>query len=418
MTIFGLFILILFLAEVVVLTLVERKLWHTWLTPLTILSIPYTVVMLISIGIAIWRPSMDFYAPSLLIWGEALAVFGVVSWLFAFLVRRISVNTQRKESLAPIRIVHRGENNAWLVFGITTALCLIYAVHAILCFVTNDYPFGSDEFGSAMTAGHFWGHLFVVLLAAEIICFYYLSLKRWYMIIPILFCILFEVIYQVKSWMLTPILAVILMKIHTGAWRINLKAILLVGVVGVVFFFGSYTLSSLLAHDRFADMALLTDIWHHFLYYLSSGVLGFSEDLRRGIYEMQDPCYPILPFINLWQAILGGEIMSPVNMIELNTGFGGAYSNVRTFVGTLYVFSRGWTLLYMFAWGVVFYTLHTLTVVRRSLTWLLPYSWMCSIILFAWFDYILELSNPYEVAFILWISGLILTRLRVGNVSV
>ena len=58
----------------------------------------------------------------------------------------------------------------------------------------------------------------------------------------------------------------------------------------------------------------------------------------------------IAPFVNLFNQILGDkEILSPVNPLFFHTGI--SYTNVRTFFGTIYIYSgeSGFVLYVLFA---------------------------------------------------------------------
>nr|MCR5821190.1 hypothetical protein [Bacteroidaceae bacterium] len=83
MTPYDFFIIISLLSEVVLLTVLELKLWGTIYTPLNILMLPSTLVLLVCLAMVPAWGLYPFFYPSLFIWEAGLILFFLPSLFFS-----------------------------------------------------------------------------------------------------------------------------------------------------------------------------------------------------------------------------------------------------------------------------------------------------------------------------------------------
>jgi hypothetical protein len=124
----------------------------------------------------------------------------------------------------------------------------------------------------------------------------------------------------------------------------------------------------------------------HFFHYLVSGVLGLSVDIQLGVLEQANPLSIFAPFVNLFAAITGADLVSPINPVYLDSGWAG--TNVRTYFGTLYVHlgtfgSIAYVLMHSFLlYGIL------LWLKFKSNIWALSfYGLMCALLFMGWFEF-------------------------------
>jgi hypothetical protein len=82
--------LFFFFFVVLILAVIEKIQWGKWLTPLNVLSLPYTISVLVSIIYQKTTPNIpEFYYPSLMVWTLGLLLFEIPSAIHAKSVRKI-----------------------------------------------------------------------------------------------------------------------------------------------------------------------------------------------------------------------------------------------------------------------------------------------------------------------------------------
>lgn len=381
-------ILVVFIVEVIFLAVLEKRMWNTIYTPLNILMIPAAFVMIISIIMVSVLRLYPFYYPSILIWCVGLLFFFLPSVICNFFANKTVSITSMPMPRLP---------REWIVFSVSMLLLAVYFYHLRSSMNSTAVLVGSDEFAEETSSSGLWAHMLMLLLSIEILCFCYISKKRWYFIFPILLAVVACVIYQVKGWILIPLLAGVIINIYTGRLKITLKLILIVFFGGVGFFFLSYYLSLVVSANKDFTDEVMFFILKNFFHYFSSGFLGLSMDCDRGILEQESVEYLFTPFMNIYNYVAGEEMSSSLNKYFLHTTWKGLGTNIRSFMGTIYVYGGIFyaPLVVMF-YSFVAYGIRLMLLRKQTYFWLLTDAWMSAFLFMGWFDYYFALLKPFE----------------------
>lgn len=382
-------ILLAFLCEVVFLGVLEKKMWGTIYTPLNIVMLPTALIVCISVWIVNAFDLYPFYAPSLFVWMEGLLFFAIPSILFRkFTDGNVRVSEIDIPELPAPKIL----------FAAGMVVCLLFLFHIRSAISSTTSVIGSDQFADEVSTHGFWGHLFSLVLFSNIVSSLYMSKKRWYFAILLILGLVVCVINQVKSWVLIPLFAGVLLNIFTNRLHLSWRLIFFVVLGGSCFFFLSYYLSLVVSVDKELTDNVLVFISHNFLHYVTSGVLGFSMDMELGIVETPDVGYLFVTFVNIYNAIVGNPMQSAVNPAFLGTTWPTLGTNVRTLMGTAYVFSSPWLFpIIILLVSSAAYLIRVKLIRTKSLSWLLVDAWMCAILAMAWFDWDFFHLRVYEV---------------------
>ncbi|MBO7581509.1 MAG: hypothetical protein J6T38_08350 [Bacteroidaceae bacterium] len=404
-------IVIAFIVEVVFLAIVEKRMWNTIYTPLNILMLPAAAIMLLVILCVPIFKLYPFYYPSLLIWEVGLLLFFIPSCICNFFVDKKTSVTAIPMPVLP---------NKWLIFSVTVFLLLVYAGHLYSSLNATIAAFGSDEFAEEASSSGPWAHVLVLLFTIEILCFCYISRKNWYFIVLILLIVVASVLNMVKGWVIIPLLAGVLLNIYVGRLRVTLRLILIVVLGGAGFFFLSYYLSLVFSTNKDFTDEVLFFIVKNFFHYLSSGFLGLSMDCDRGILENQSVEYLFTPFANVYHYFTDGKLLSSLNKFYLFTTWSGFANNVRSFMGTVYVYGGAvYGALVVLLYSSVAYLIRVMLLRKQTFFWLLTDAWMSSFLFMGWFDYYFALLKPFEavVFFFLIYKGIQFFTLRKDSVQ-
>ncbi len=394
------FLLLSLAVESALLFLLEKKMWKTVYTPLNFLMIPYLAVLGFTLVVAGHGGMADFYYPSLVPWIIGLPLFAVPGWLF-FLAER------RKKPAAFVPDDGRipdGNPVKGYRFKIIVALSIVVflGVRLAVLLAQDRGVVGNEAFGD-LFAGHGWaGH---ALMAGTAVMMWLLfedkRLLTWIVAILILF---FLFVYQVKSWIILPLLTVFSASLLSGRIKPAFRHLFWICATGILVFFASFLLIYLSGDDTLPQATTLggqmKSIGGLFVHYVTSGTLGLSLDMRQGILEEPDLQHVLTPLYNFWYLVTGQPIVSGRNTEFLYTGITG--TNVRSFFGTLFIFTKPWgfaicTLLY----GTACHFFFRLFRQRKTSCALLLYAWVCMVSAMGWFDFLPYLSNVFEIPF--WI---------------
>lgn len=396
-------ILIFFLFEVFILVKLEKVLWGTYYTPLNFLMLPYTAVLLINISLPPSLGFVSFYYPSILVWAVGLIIFFLPSLLFGVVYLRTKTSN-------PIVIQAPAQLKTLYFFGVLFLLASLYYLFT-KSQVSEDL-IGSDEFASATLVGGFWGHVREALLSILILSIFLFQKRQiiWYLLI--IGILLISIVYQVKSWILIPIVAGLVMRLLTGKSKFRIKTVLYVVIGGVAMFFLSYYLILVFAvEDGEFNTDMLEMIYKHFIFYLTSGTSSLGVDLQQGILENPNPKSIFAPFLNILSLVDGRELVSPINPVFLYIGWTAA--NVRTFFGTLYInLGLIGSIFYVFSLSSLLYTVLLWLKTKPNLWILSFYGLMNAFLFMGWFEFYFFHLSIIEIPFFLLIfSALMYIRI-------
>ena len=366
-------ILCIFLAEVVLLARMEKWLWGTLFTPLNALSLPFTGILLFTLCLPSSMGFVPFYYPSLLIWMGGLLLMAIPSWLLGYGYRKRY--GEPDYACAPI------EHEKF--FMIMVLLLIVpFAFRLRTMMATSLDLFGSDEFGENFAVYGFFGHLLIFLSACSVLLFS--VIRKGLRLFPIVLIALIAAlafVNQVKSWVMIPLFAGFWLSLMSQRIGLSWKLVVPLVVGGITLFVGSYLVIFILGAGATYDAHMGEYIGEHVVHYITSGVLGLSEDLRRGILETADPDRLFAPFINLVHAITGEAYITPINphYLQINTETT-LDDNVRTYFGTIFVnCSLGLFSLIVLFWGFVVYFIRILTLRTKSVFVAAIDAWFCAL---------------------------------------
>lgn len=390
----NIFLLLVLLAEAVLLFRLEKKMWHTGYTPLNFLMIPYVAVLAITLLFAGHFGLDDFYYPSLLPWIAGLPLFALPGWLF-FLAER------RCPAVETPQLNHSQKSYRFQIY-LAIAILIALSVRLVFLLVQGKGLIGSEAFG-LLFASHGWaGHLLLLGVALMILLLF--EKRTWLTWLVVAGMLFFLFVYQVKSWIILPLLSVFFALLISRRIKFSFRCAAWIGLGAVAVFFASYLLIYVSGNTLFPQFTTvgeqLKSISGLFLHYLTSGTLGLSADMQQGILEEPDWQYIFTPFYNLWFTLTGQPVVSGVNNEFLHTGIN--LTNVRGFFGTLFVFTRpaGFALcclLFGTASQLVFWLFRHYKTVCTTLL----FAWVCTVLFMGWFEYLFCLETIFEIPF--WI---------------
>lgn len=400
----NIFLLLILMAEAVLLFRLEKKMWHTGYTPLNFLMLPYVAVLGITLLLS-GRLGLDkFYYPSLIPWIIGLPLFAMPGWLFFLAERRFAAQKVQVKLTETARKSYRFE------IGLAIAIILALSIRLIVFLAQGRGMIGNEDFGH-LFAGRGWaGHL-LLIGAALLILLLFENRRCWLSWLVSAFILFFLFVYQVKSWIILPLLTVFFALLMTQRIKFRLRYLLWISGGAVAVFFVSYLLIYISGNRLFPEAtsigAQLQSIAGLFVHYITSGTLGLSADMQQGILETSDPQYIFTPFYNFWYTITGQPIVWGINENFLHTGIN--FTNVRTFFGTLFVFTGpvGFVACcLLFGTGSQFF--FWLFRRHKNTCTTLLFAWICTVLFMGWFDFLPYLSNVFEIPF--WIAIIILTQ--------
>lgn len=399
-TVANIIILLLFLLEVIILFKVERVLWKTYYTPLNFLMIPYTIVMLINVFLPASLDFIPFYFPSILVWAVGLLVFFIPSLLLSFV-------SQINQIAPEISVDDPKQFKAFYIIGFF--LLIISLFHIYTKTGISEELIGSDEFADETLARGVWAHIREFLLAISIISVFYVNKKRLLLYVLIVGVILISVIYQVKGWIVIPVLTGLFMRLITQKTQLKLKHLFYIVLGGfAIFFLSYYLLLVFTVDDKELSDDVLSFIYNHFIFYLISGTSGLSGDMQYGILEQAHPEYIFAPFMNLFYMLDSTKpLVVPINSVFIDSGWLG--TNVRTFFGTIYINLGTWgSILYIFFFSSFMYLMLLWVKTKANLFNLSIFVFYCTLLFLGWFDFYFASLAVLEIPFFfLILSGIL-----------
>ena len=394
-------IVLILLMEVSCLTYLEYRAWRTIYTPLCALMLPYVGVLLITIAIPADFGFVRFNYESIYVWIFGLPLFAIPSYGFATLMRHYNLPVY-----STIEDEENGFSKALLVLGAIVAGALLLKLYSTLSH--GFYLFGTEDFAEEFSGHGVWAHLRGMIIPILILALYYVKKTDFLLWGLIILMLVIQFSYMVKGAIIITVVSALMMKLYTGKIHLSLTLALSVVAGAVLVFYLIYMVIPLLGNDGEANMSLVEFIARHFVHYFTSGTLGWSYDLDQGVPDRNDFSYVVAPFVNIWNAINGYETISPVNPIYWNTGI--TYTNVRTFFGTLYIYTTplSFATYTLVASSFIYFWKMLATMTRNIYIYTILF-YYTGLMAMGWFEfYMFHLSAievPLIALFYAWIAG-------------
>jgi oligosaccharide repeat unit polymerase len=376
--------LFLLMAETIGIVVAERNIHKTLLTPTTVLLIPYVCVVLLVVFAGKPLGLLPLHGNSLYIW-----IIGIIPfWLAGLLIRLI---TQLKPPPEPIAAFPKENNKLQYFFYIL----IFFLFLKLIITWRQGLSFGSKEFGEAFIGRGISAHLSNILFIALP---YLLLIKRRKKKAGLIFktavvisIFLIFIGYGSKTWILTLFISTFLILAHYKQVKVSVMTPVVIIIAGFVFFTVYY---SFLINEHVIRFAS-----RHFVVYLTSGVIPLSEYVRNNLDPGISPEYVISPFLNIYHALFGNEVISAHSPIWIVTESRNHFSsNVFTFFGTIYIYTGAWWgIIIAFLLGLINYILLLFSQIKRSVFLTIAYYFSISVLFWGWFNCSFILIRPWEV---------------------
>lgn len=378
--------------EVFLLAFAEKRLWKTWFTPLNCLAVPYALVLTVCLFLNGNSGFIPFYFPSIWVWVVGLLVFFIPSLAIALYRSNRSLEVP---SFSAFTVPPKTMKILEWMNRISLALFFVWFIY--LYFFKHLMP-GSEAFAHAWAMHGFFGHLYTLLMILVILWIFLIDKKHKRFGLYIVGFIIIGFLYLVKCWLMIPLLGGLLLRLLCKKTRLRLWFAASVVVGGFALFFGVYW-SVLYVHQvdetmktrnisRPAYRAEVANyIKQHFLTYTSAGVYGLSEDMAQGIKENKGSEKVYTGFINIGKLFGDREYESCINPHYLLITTNDLGTNVRTFMGTVYVFLGPWhATAYVLVLSALIYLLFCRVLKRKGIFSLGFLGWVSGCLLVGWFD--------------------------------
>lgn len=385
-------------AEVLLFAAIEKRLWRTLYTPLNCLMLPYAAVLAICLAIDGKMGFQEFYYPSIWVWVVGLAVFFVPSFFLGMLYNAASRGM-------PVRAMEVPPGTVDVLEKITQIVLGLFGLRILYLIAASPFSIGSEGFGNALASHGFFGHLYTLLMILGIFWIFMADKehKRYYLYV--LGFLVVAVLYLVKGWLIIPILCGVLLRLLLCKSRLRIRLALGVVLMGFVFFFLTYWLSMFVAGKEWGMQryglsssayakSTVDYILKHFVTYISAGVYGLSEDMAKGIVEERDAGRVFAPWMNLYNVVAGKEMVVPLNDSYLIVTTQDNGTNVRSFMGTLYVSLGGWgAACFVFVFSALVCVVFFVARQRGNPFALLWTAWFLGLMAMGWFDPYVQILN-------------------------
>lgn len=373
----ALLVTITLLLEVLVLFFLEQETWKTVYTPLNFLMLPYVAVLLVTVCISGHFDFVDFYYPSIVFWIIGLPVFAVPSLLTGYLLTSKGSRIKGTVSDAPLPSV---------ITYIALFLCLLFLYRFYSLSGSSRDILGSEEFSMEFCGRGLWAHLRQLTIPIVVMMIYDIDRRKLWMLPVIIVLLLVNLMYQVKGWVIIPVLAGLAMRLYSGRSKFRFSLILNILLGAFLVFIIMYLVMPVLAGGT-AGPEIIGFIFRHFLHYMTSGILGLSIDMQKGFPDAGSIEAVLSPIINIVKVLTGDdELVIPLNPYYWNTGIN--LTNVRTFFGTLFLYTS-WIeyILYTLSLSTLMYLMKAVTLKYDNIFFHAIYFFECSLLMMGWFEF-------------------------------
>ena len=397
--------LVLFLTEVVLLKELEKHKWGHLMTPLNLLMWPYTIAVFVIILYRFVEPDIpDFYYPSLIIWMVGLLFFEIPSFLIA---TKTPVRFKSKD----FQVFTCKNDDRYQILKLFAYFCIMVSLLKIKSLLGSLDSFGSDEFSEQYQTSGVFAHLSVILSCIFSFAIYKADSKHKSACVIFLGSLIGMYALGTKSRIIVPILIGYYARLLVGKNRITLNTVIFLIVIVFSIFFFSYFLSIIYVEGNEVSGDFFLFICNHFINYFCGGALSLGLDYQKGFLEHQMTEALFGPILNFCYMITGHSYVNTVNPVFIDLGALGE-SNVRTFFGAIYAYSRSPLLFAIISLSFSIYTnfLYSKSRCSSSLFLLLANSGNLVFLTLGFFDFYWLTLFCYEIPVIFLLMHYFLYR--------
>jgi hypothetical protein len=404
------------IAEVLILSRLDKRVFGTWFTPFNFLGYPYMVVVVSAFLLAPPLGFVSVYTPSILIWIVGLLLF----WGTGFTLGLIcDFRTGSRLGAFGSKPTPTDDSTTKLVTKIAWATVpfMAFSLYKAQAATGGWFEIGSYDFKVAYVHG-LSAHAVQLAQPVSVYLLGTYRKKHNLQFAAIVVLLLFQFLTFVKGTILSAIIAAMIFRAVRENLKVPVKKIIICLVITYVVFNAVYLVGfSVVDPSTLSDPSVYGVLARHYMYYLWAGVLSFGQALRTGVGRIGGPWYVLFaPFINIYRALLGAgpvliaispqELGMDVDLTNASTVLG---SNVYTMLGTLYFYMGALgAVLVMIVFALLSYALLLVCKIRDN-DWLLClYCIFGSWLVFGFFDYYFaSLGFPETVVDCLLLSTLV-----------
>lgn len=396
--------LIIFLLEVFILVLVEKKRWKTLLTPLNLMALTFTFALVVIIIYSnIDKNTPNFYYPSLILWIIGLLIFEFSSTIVA----AISTNSNYNKNFN-INVCYHDDR--YKLLRNIAYFCIIVSLFRLRSTASLE-GFGTDEFSEEYEVAGVFAHLSVILACIFAYAIYKFDREHISSLLIIIGALIGMYAVGTKSWIIAPFLIGYLARLMTGKTKLSFKTTILPVLIIFAIFFLSYFLILVVATNSDVSGEFMTFVLTHFVDYLGGPALAYSLDFQKGFIEPEMTEALLGPFVNFIHLFTGEKYINVINPVFLDIGSLGE-NNVRTFFGTIYAYSKspGIYFVFSFVFSFFIYLLFSISRHSRSIFLLLANCSNMVFLMFGFFDFYWLILTPYEITMLFIIMHCLLYK--------
>jgi Family of unknown function (DUF6337) len=388
---------------VAILSCLDWKRFGTWITPFSVLGLPYTCVVLLSYFLSEPLGFVPIFVPSVFIWIVGLFLVWASGAFVGWAIIDLRIGRPIAQDASRLHDNESSATKIALNVAFVAILIMVLGTVVALHSVGGLVQVGTPDFKAAYShglSGHavVWSSLLGILLIGT----YHRGGRLQLAIIAAI--TFFVVLGQVKGSVLHVVIGGVLFRVMRGRLRLSLTKILAV-LAGTCIIFGLGYIAAMLATDSGALLEANTYSFlsRHYLYYLFSGPLSFSEALRNGVADIGGDWHAIFaPFIDLYHVTLkAGELVVIGSLHEKGMVIddSGVQDNVYTMFGTLYLYlGAGGAAIYAIVVGFLSYGVLIVTLLKQD-AWLTAlYCYIAANLAVGFFEFYFWHLDMYELS--------------------
>ncbi len=387
-------LLYIFIIVFVILAIAsEKKIYINYLTPFTLLSVPYCGIILYQM-ICIKIYDFKKISPIFLI---IIFIFLFTTWFSGLLYNSILV--RRNFKLSNDLYKHKVNSNKNYRIKFIEIMSIISTTYLLLFFVYNMKNLGNigqivqEGFQIKYTSGINF-YLRLMCMIGAIYFFSISNLKDKKFIIGGIYSSLPIILTFVKGMIFIICLGSVIGNTLVYARKIKVKYIIYTIMSGIIIFYSVYMIETCIWNpEKLFKSETYEYIFANLNVYLTSGVQSFNVNLQQinNIFnQVANPVYA--PIINIISKVGIVERIDAINNIWLNLGYisnyGDVIVNTNTYIGTLVLYCgifRG-LLIHLFISTIMYHFFYKM-IHASHIVYIIRYSLFITGFVLGWFEY-------------------------------
>jgi oligosaccharide repeat unit polymerase len=386
------------IAEVLVLSRIDRRIYGTWLTPFALLGYPYAIVVVVTLLFARSLEFAPLFVPSIAIWIVGLFIF----WLGGFVLGWgiFGLNRGPANTTSPSPAISKSKSETWSVkWAVRSAWIITPILFLGFLSVLRESGGWLELGGIDFRTNYAFGvhaHLLVFGLAIVIFLLGTYGRGNRGQLLAVAVLMIFVVASRVKGTMFQPLIGGLIFRALSGRSRLPLRKILIIIPCSFLAFISIYVLTlAITSVDAATDLDIYSVLSRHYFFYLFAGPLCLGEAVRTHVTNVGGDWHAIFsPLINIFRTLLGsralvlaGSSIDKGMIIDFQATWSLGESNVYTFFGTLYLYlgTLG-GVLYVCAASLICYGLLIHAKITKSEWGLVGYSFIGAQLFFGFFE--------------------------------